>query len=413
MHILLIHQAFVSPREPGGTRHYELARHLVKQGHEITIIASKISYLTGQHTSFKRTIFDDEKIGGIRIVRVYTYPALHRSFWWRIVSFISFMLFSVIGALRIPDIDLVMGTSPPIFQAVSAWLVSAIHRRPFLLEIRDLWPDFAIDMGVLKNSALIYLSHRMERFLYDRSSHLLINSPAYKEHLLKYDIAEAKIDLIPNGVDPDAFNPDSDGQQFRRKWGWDNKFIVTYAGALGLANDIGTILKAAENLHSEPDIQFLVVGDGKERKNLEKYARQLKLTNITFLGSRPKSEMSEILAASNACLATLADIPMFRTTYPNKVFDYMAAGRPTILGIDGVIRQVMDAANGGIFVAPGNAEHLANAVRMLCRDRNYAAELGNSARNYVVQHFNRCHQSQEFLNLVQQVIKKSNMTSHV
>ena len=383
MHTLLIHQAFTSPKEAGGTRHYELANHCVGQGDCFTIVASDLSYLTGQQTIARRGLYTEQSLDGVRVLRSYTFPSLHRSFFWRIISFISFMFTSVVASLRAGQVDLVMGTSPPIFQAVSAWLVAAIRRRPLLLEIRDLWPEFAVDMGVLKNPVLIALARWLERFLYARAAHLLVNSPAYKTYLIEKGVPEAKISLIPNGVNPEMFNPDAKGEKFRREWGLDGQFVVTYAGALGLANDIPTILKAADRLRDKPDIQFVLVGDGKERQNLEAQARQLELPNLIFTGSRPKSEMTEILAASDVCVATLKNIPMFSTTYPNKIFDYMAAARPTVLAIDGVIRQVIESAGGGVFVPPGDDVSLAAAVCALSEDREAARQMGMSARSYV------------------------------
>jgi glycosyltransferase involved in cell wall biosynthesis len=403
MKVLLIHQAFASPDEPGGTRHYELARHAVQQGIDFTIVASDLSYLTGKRTVARKGGVIEQDLNGVRVIRVYIYPALHRSFFWRVVSFLSFMLTSVKAALQAGPVDLVMGTSPPIFQAVSAWIVAAIRRRPFLLEIRDLWPEFAIDIGVLRSPILIRLSRWLERFLYARATHLLINSPAYRDYLVNKGVPESKITLIPNGVDPDMFDPDAKGERIRREFNLNGQFVVAYAGALGLANDITTILKAADRLRDESDVHFLLIGDGKERANLESLARQLHLSNVIFAGSRPKAEMSEILAASDVCIATLKNIPMFRTTYPNKVFDYMAAGRPTILAIDGVIRQVVESAGAGIFVPPGDDAALAEATRRLYHDHSEAQLMRKSARAYVVKHFNRQEQAQEFVELAKRL----------
>ena len=408
MHILLIHQAFVRPDEPGGTRHYELVRYLVQREHQVTVVASPLSYLTGQPTVAQTNSVSEEFLNGIRVLRAYAYPALHRSFLRRVVSFLSFMLSSLLAALRVHNVDLVMGTSPPIFQAVAAWLVAAVRRRPFLLEIRDLWPEFAIDMGVLKNPVLIYLSRRLESFLYARANHILVNSPAYRDYLLDKGISGENITLIPNGVDVDLFNPQANGKTFRRELKLDGKFVVTYAGALGLANDIPTILRAAQNLHHDPKIHFLLVGDGKERVNSEKLAKQLDLSNVTFTGSRPKSDMGEILAASDACLAILQNIPMFRKTYPNKVFDYMAAGRPTILAIDGVIREVIESAQGGIFVPPGNDMALAETVQVLSNNPTKAQAMGRAARSYVVENFNRHQHTRRFAHLVEYVANQNN-----
>ncbi|MGD0624819.1 MAG: sugar transferase [Thermodesulfobacteriota bacterium] len=406
MHILLIHQAFVPPQGPGSTRHYELVHYLVREGHRVTIVASDLSYLTGKRAVTQAELGDEEMLDGIRVFRAYTYPGLHRSSFWRVVSFLSFMVTSLFGAMRAGQVDLVMGTSPPIFQAVSAWVFALIRRRPFLFEIRDLWPEFAIDIGVLTNRFLIFLSRWLERFLYAQATHLLVNSPAYRDYVLGKGIAERKITLIPNGVDTRMFQPEARGEQFRREWNLDGKFVVTYAGALGLANDIPSILRAADRLRSNSHIHFLLVGDGKERTHLESTARELGLTNITFAGAQPKTKMPEVLAASDACVATLQAIPMFRTTYPNKVFDYMAAGRPTILAIDGVIRKVLEAAAGGIFVLPGNSDAMAAAVLQLADDPSAASRMGASARDFVVRHFDRDGQARSFLELVTRLVRQ-------
>lgn len=401
-HILLVHQAFVSPQEAGGTRHYEFARLLTAKGsYCFTIIASTLSYLTGQQN---RSDNQTDLGTSIQILRAYTLPATHRSFVWRVIAFFSFMIMSVWTSRKARHVDLVMGTTPPIFQAVSAWFIAFIRRKPFLLEVRDLWPEFAIDMGVLKNPVLIRMSRWLETFLYSRATHILVNSPAYRDYMLRRGIPSEKVTLIPNGVDPEMFNPEADGTELRQRFQLDGKFIVTYAGALGQANDIGTILRAAHEVRDCEDIHFLMVGDGKERANLERHAQEIGLTNVTFTGALPKSEMPNVLAASDVCVATLMNIPMFKTTYPNKVFDYMAAGRPTILGIDGVIRQVIEVSDGGVFVNPGSNEELARAIQMLYGDRSKARLMGQAARNHVVKHFNRSNQVENFAELLNKVI---------
>jgi len=401
MHVLLIHQVFASPDQFDGSRHYKLAQHMLGAGHRFTIVASNVNYHTKQRIVDCSGLMVKQNLDGIRVLRAYTHPSMHRSFTWRVIAFLSFMFTSTWAGLRAGPVDLVMGTSPPIFQAVSAWLVAVIRRRPFLLEIRDLWPEFAIDLGVLKNPILIALSRWLEAFLYARATHLLVNSPAYRDYLIGKGLPEGKISLIPNGADLDMFDPDAKGERIRHEWGLEGQFVVTYAGALGFANDIPTILRAANRLRAQSHVRFLLVGDGAQRANLESIARQLRLPNVTFTGPHPRSEVPAILAASDACLATLKDIPMFRTTFPNKVFDSMAAGRPMILAIDGVIRQVVEAAKGGVFVPPGDDAALAEAVLSLSQDRQRAAAMGRAARAYVAEHFNRHQQAAQFLELVQ------------
>ena len=374
MRILLINQAFVSPDEPGHTRHFEMAKFLQSHGHELVIVASDLNYQTGQRTVARTGVFAEQNFDGVRVLRSYIYPALHRSYFWRIISFFSFMFSSVWTALQVRDVDLVMGTTPPIFQAVSAWVVALIRRKPFLLEVRDLWPEFGVSMGVLKNPVVITLARWLEMFLYARATHILVNSPAYKEYMIGKGVPENKVTYIPYGTDVDMFNPQVDGSSIRTELGMDDKFVVLYAGALGQANDIDTILRAAERLKGEDKIRFVLFGDGKKRTSLQSEAERMQLSNVIFAGVRPKRDMPQVVASADVCLAILQDIPMFRTTYPNKVFDYMAAGRATVLVIDGVSRQLIESSNGGVFVQPGDDAMLAEKILELSKNADSVRE---------------------------------------
>jgi glycosyltransferase involved in cell wall biosynthesis len=393
VHVLLVHSAFISPRQPGGTRHYELAQYLRREGYRFTVVSGERNYMTGRRVRGRRGLVTREEIGGISVLLAYALPVLHRGFVRRVASYASFMLTSAYAALRTEPPDLVLGTSPPIFQAVSAAAIAAVRRRPFVLEIRDLWPEFAIDMGMLRQPVFVSLSRTLERALYQAAAHFVVNSPAYGTYLESKGVAPEKITLIPNGVEVRAFDPSARAERLRAAWGVEDKFVVTYAGALGLANDIPIILRAAARLSDDQRIHFLLVGDGTNRTAMEALARELRLKNVTFTGPRPKSQMAEVLAASDACLATLLNIPMFRMPYPNKVFDYMAAGRPTILAIDGVIRDVIERAGGGVAVAPGDDAALARAIRELAADPARAQAMGAAARRYVEQHFDRAQQA--------------------
>lgn len=407
MKILLINQSFVSPEEPGHTSHFEMAQYLRQHGHELVIVGSDINYQTGRQTTKRRRIFEnvEQNMDGVRILRAYVYPSLHRSYFWRIVSFVSFMFSSIWTALQVSDVDLVMGTTPPIFQAVSSWVVSLVRRKPFLLEVRDLWPEFGIGMGVLKNPVIIALSRWLENFLYARATHILVNSPAYRKYLLEKGISEWKVTFIPYGTDVEMFNPDVDGTEIRRKLGVEDKFAVLYAGALGAANDIYTILRAADRLRNESKINFVLFGDGKERVNIEQEVHRKNLGNVLLAGVYPKREMPFVLASSDVCLAILQNIPMFRTTYPNKVFDYMAAGRATILVIDGVIRKVIETSKGGIFVEPGDDEQLAKTVLELSNDPEQVRQMGRNAREYLVRNLDRRDCLDETLRFLQSLVK--------
>jgi glycosyltransferase involved in cell wall biosynthesis len=405
VHILLIHQAFAALDEPGGTRHHELARHLAQRGHRVTIIASPVSYLTGKIRSGRSRWVERQSDGPqITILRAYTYPALHRSFVHRIFSYLSFMISSFLLGLGVRSVDLVWGTSPPIFQGITAWLLSRLKRVPFLFEVRDLWPAFAVAVGVLHQPLIIRLSEWLERFLYKRAKLVVVNSPGYIEHVRQR--GAKRVELVPNGAETAMFDPQDDGLAFRRQHGLEGKFIALYAGAHGLSNDLGVVLQAAQQLLDHPEIVFVLLGDGKEKPRLVSQAQALGLTNLRFLPPVSKNEMPAALAAAGACIAILKPIELYKTTYPNKVFDYLAAGRPVVLAIDGVIRQVIEAAGAGIPIPPGDAAAMAAALLDLAQHPETGRGMGQRARRYVETHFDRAELADQLADLMVELAAK-------
>jgi len=292
-----------------------------------------------------------------------------------------------VNGIRVREIDLVWGTSPPMFQGLTAWLLARLKRARFLFEVRDLWPFFAVAVGVLRQPLLIRLSEWLERFLYHKADHVVVNSPGYVEHV-RMRGAQA-VDLIPNGVDVSMFDPHADGEAFRRIYSLEGKFVVLYAGAHGMSNDLEVVLRAAESLSDHPEVVFVFVGDGKEKQNLIARSETMALQNVLFLPPVAKSRMPEVLAAADICVAILKPVEAYKTTYPNKVFDYMAAGRAVVLAVDGVIREVVEDAGAGVFVPPGDSEALATAVYRLVADPEEGKRMGMAGRAYVTQHFNR------------------------
>ncbi|HET6846728.1 MAG TPA: glycosyltransferase family 4 protein, partial [Anaerolineales bacterium] len=281
MHILLIHQAFASLHEPGGTRHFELARMLVARGHQVTVIASPVSYITGARMETGASTPTGIP-QGFRILRAAVYQAHHRSFLHRMLAFFTFMLSSFWLGLGVHSVDLVWGTSPPIFQGVTAWLLSRLKRARFLFEVRDLWPEFAVAVGVLKNPILIRMSEWLERFLYRQADIVIVNSPGFVEHVKVRGARQ--VELIPNGADPSMFDASATGSDFRREHHLGDLFVALYAGAHGMSNDLGVLVDAARLLQGE-EIQIVLVGDGKEKPAL--LERAAGLDNILFLPPAP------------------------------------------------------------------------------------------------------------------------------
>lgn len=406
MHILIIHQSFASLDEPGGTRHYEFARLLSARGHQVTVIASPVSYITGAPLAPE----GGQNERGITILRASVYSAFHKSFVHRVFAFISFMASSFWLGLGVKNVDIVWGTSPPIFQGVTAWALARLKGTKFLFEVRDLWPQFAVAVGVLTNPMLIRASEWLERFLYRHADRVMVNSPGYREHV---QVRGAKrVELIPNGADPAMFDPADKGEPFRQSNHLEDKFVALYAGAHGISNDLGVLLEAANMLQKETfssqmtvsaEIQIVLLGDGKEKANLQARAEEMGLDNVTFVPSVPKAEMAGALAGADACIAILKPLEEYKTTYPNKVFDYMAAGRPVVLAIDGVIREVVEAAGCGIFAEPGNPAALAEAIRKLASDKEKARRMGLQGRAYLEERFSRAVIGERLLGLLEEM----------
>jgi glycosyltransferase involved in cell wall biosynthesis len=303
--------------------------------------------------------------------------------------------------LGVKNVDLVWGTSPPIFQGVTAWALARLKGAKFLFEVRDLWPQFAIAVGVLTNPVLIRMSEWLERFLYRHADRVMVNSPGYREHVEAR--GGKRVELVPNGADPSMFDPTDKGTTFRRSYQLEDKFVALYAGAHGMSNDLGVVLEAAKMLE-ETDVQIVLLGDGKEKANLQAQADAMGLSNVTFASSVPKSEMPGALAAADACIAILKPLEEYKTTYPNKVFDYMAAGRPVVLAIDGVIREVVEEAGCGLFAEPGNPSALAETIRELAKDKEKARKMGVKGRAYLEEHFSRASIGEKLLKLLEEMV---------
>jgi glycosyltransferase involved in cell wall biosynthesis len=233
----------------------------------------------------------------------------------------------------------------------------------------------------------------------------MVNSPGYLAHVKARGASE--VSLIPNGADPAMFDPESDGAAFRQAQGLEDQFVVLYAGAHGLSNDLDVVLDAALQLKDQPAIRIVLLGDGKEKPRLQARAAELGLDNVLFLPPLPKTAISAALAAADACLAILKPIELYKTTYPNKVFDYMAAGRPVVLAIDGVVRQVVEEAQAGIFAQPGDPTALAAAIKELASNPSKCRTMGKNGRESIEMNYSRTDLAKKFTMLLESMRRRN------
>src|SRR5918999_290210 len=345
--ILYLHQFFVTRAGVGGTRSYEFARRFVALGHEVRIVTA--SGAAGPGTS---------RVDGIEVVAgrgAYSdyVQATSLSYPRRMLAFGRFALSATAAALRGPRPDVVYATSPPLTMALPALAVAAARRVPLVWEVRDLWPEAPIQMGALRNPLLRRAARFVERFVYRRATRLIALSPGIRDGMVAAGAAAERVALVPNASDLDLFRPAEPPERFR----------VSYFGTMGEANDLTAAVEAARLL---PDVEFLLVGDGKRRAELERGAPP----NVLFTGAvAGKDEVAELAAGSSACLTLFKDVPVLATNSPNKLFDTFAAGRPAIVNMDGWMRELVERAEAGLYVRAGDARDLAEKLAWLRADR--------------------------------------------
>lgn len=259
-----------------------------------------------------------------------------------------------------------------------------------VFEVRDLWPESAIDTGVLTNKTLIKLSYWLEKKSYKSASWVNVLTPAFEKVLIeKKNIRPDRISMIPNGADLDIFKPGELNNWVRDKHNLKDKFVITYVGAHGRANHLSQLLDSAEKLKDHPDIVIMLVGDGMEKPMLKKRAAEMNLDNVVFVDAVSKEKIIDYIAASNVCTAVLKKVDTFKTVYPNKVFDYMSAKRPIILAIDGVARKLIEDANSGIYTEPENVTEFVSAVLKLKNDPELCQQCGEKGFAFVKENFDR------------------------
>jgi glycosyltransferase involved in cell wall biosynthesis len=386
MHILYIHQHFATPQGSTGTRSYEFARRWVKAGHKVTLITGYYD-LGGLRLS--GGLISRQNIEGIDVVAVGTKYSNKQSYLRRIIAFISFMLFAAYVGLRTRNIDVIYATSTPLTVGIPALIIKWLKSVPLVFEVRDQWPEIPIELGIIKNRVIAKALLWLEKTIYKNSSAIVALSPGMAEGVRKVVGDKRQIATIPNCSDTDVFRPDIDGSAVRQKMGWGDKLVLLHAGAMGLANGLEFVIRAAERLREHADILFVLIGDGHQRPLLEQQVEHLGLNNAQILPSVPKQELSVFYAAVDVCLVIFNNYPILEHNSANKFFDALAAGKPVLLNYSGWQRQILEEHQAGLGCRLCDLDEFIEKVLYLSSRRSDLSHTGRNARSLAETRFSR------------------------
>ncbi len=403
MRILLIHQYFLEPDDAGGSRWNEMTRMWTTAGNEVTVLAGMM-HANGseKRLEYKGRHFVKKEHDAVKVWRCHVSESYNKSFSGRLWGYFSFMFSAVwAGLFKVKGkFDVVIVTSPPLFVGFSGYLISILKRIPLVFEVRDLWPESAIDTGVLTNKWIIKMAFWFERFIYKKAKLINVLTPAFYNTLKNIKkVPEGKLSMIPNASDftlSEELLQHFDKQQFRKEMELDGKFVITYVGAHGVANHLQQVLEAGKKLE-DTNVLFLLIGQGMEKEKLKKMAADMQVKNVRFIDSVPKKEVFKYILASQMGASVLKKVDAFKTVYSNKTFDYMSCKTPVLMAIDGVSRQLVEDANCGIYIEPENIEQYNMQIRSYLNDTGRLEKEGDNGYQYAKKHFDRNVLAQKYL----------------
>jgi len=390
-HILFVTPYYPPEKGAAQVRVSETAMHLVKRGHRVTVLTTVPNYPTGiVPPEYRGRIVQHEVCNGIHVVRVWSYISPNKGFFRRILAQLSFGCLSpILGWKAIGRPDVMIVESPPLFDAIAGRLLSCCKRCPFIFTVSDIWPESAVQLGMLRNRLLILLARWLEWSTYRQASLVWAVTEGIRNAIIKRGLPSEKVFLLTNGVDIKEFRPLPQAQA-RAELGWEDCFTALYAGTHGLAQGLTTILDAAELLRDHTNIHIVLVGDGAAKADLLAQAQQRDLTNVTFLEPLPHNQMPLLLAAANVCLVPLRKLPLFEGALPSKMYEAMACARPIVLGVEGEARRLAEKeAKSALAVEPENPHALASAILHLYEHPEDAQLLGQQGRAFVEMRFDR------------------------
>ncbi len=408
MRILFFSHYFPPEVNAPASRTFEHCRKWVEQGHDVTVVTCAPNHPKGRvYQGFENSLVANETVDGIKVVRLWTYITANEGFLKRTLGYVSFMLAVTLYTPFSPKADVLITTSPQFFNGLAGYLSSRMKRIPWILEIRDLWPESILAVGAIKNQKVIAILEWLEMFAYKKCTHIVPVTDAFKRYMVDKGIAATEITVIKNGVDLSFYDRDESKTSNQGLPGsleaLKGKFVAAYVGTHGMAHHLETILQAAEILKDEKDIVFLMVGEGAERARLLKMKKAKQLDNVIMQGQLPKQAMPGVWDIADLSLVLLKKQDLFKTVIPSKIFESMSMRKPVILGVEGESQVIIEDAGAGFAIEPENAQQLAEKVRLFYNDKDLYESVANKGREYVAQHYDRKTLASRYLEVMEKV----------
>jgi glycosyltransferase involved in cell wall biosynthesis len=404
MRILFLTHNFPPETNAVAIRTYEHAKLWVKMGHEVEVVTCAPNHPKGVlYDGFRNALFQRERMDGIDVTRVWSFLAANEGIVLRSLNYLSFPLSASVQSWRLAKPDVVVSTSPQMLTALSGYLISRFKRAPWVLEIRDLWPESVVAVGIMKRGILVSALEALERFAYRKADHIVSVTNSFRDHFAALGVPQEKVSVITNGADIELFSRPEHDPVLAHELGVAGKFVVAYVGTHGLAHSLTTVLDAADRLRGRDDIRFLLVGSGAEQARLRERRDAKGLANVIMLEQQPRHRMPHIWGLVDASIVHLRKTPLFRTVIPSKIFEAMAAGVPTLLGVEGEAAALLTDAEAGLLFEPENARALADAVARLAADPELVKRLGANGRRAAREHYDRRALAARYAELLERV----------
>ncbi|WP_026581062.1 glycosyltransferase family 4 protein [Bacillus sp. J33] len=376
------------PPETGAPqiRLYEVSKELIKRGYEVEVLTAFPHHPNGIiPPEYKGKFYQFEKYEGIPVHRSWIYPSPKGSFWRRLASYFSFTFSAFYSVFKSQKTDVIVCTSPPLFLGITGYFASKIKRAKFVFNVADIWPESAVELGLVKNKSFIKLAEWLEKWLYKKSWKIAAATEGIHEYMIKKGKGREEVFLLPNGVNTETFAPRPANKDWVKKLGFEGKRVFTFAGRIGYAQALDSILKAAKIVEEkDKDIRFLIIGDGPEKDNLIKLKDELQLSNLIFHDSVPVSDMPDVFSITDFSIVSLKNIELFKGARPSKIFPALSSGVPVLYCGEGESADLIENNNCGVIAKPENPESIADKIiRCAAFDDAEYNQLSQSGREFV------------------------------